>query len=84
MGATIETVRTKSFNSFEKNPQLIVQERAIRNNRIYNFHYTQIELIDYKITDYSVNYRTLCIIYPKGKRPDLGHSVNNKTNDNGK
>lgn len=21
---------------------------------------------------------TLCIIYPKGKRPDLGYSVNNK------
>jgi len=24
------------------------------------------------------NCKTLCIIYPKGKRPDLGYSVNNK------
>ena len=23
-------------------------------------------------------YKTLCIIYPKGKRPDLGYPVNNK------
>ena len=27
---------------------------------------------------------TLCIIYPKGKRPDLGYSVNNKKEENEK
>lgn len=53
---------------------LIEQFRSFMTNKIYHYCWKSIPIFD----RYKEDSITLCIIYPKGKRPDLGYPVNNK------